>query len=73
MAWYKAWYGSWAKGDMVKTIEFKHGYGTEDRKEAFAKAQEVANKHNVVVTISVERPTGSGLQLEHYKVTPEEA
>lgn len=73
MAWYQAWYGSWAKGDKVTIIEFKHGYGTCDRKEAFAKAQEIANETNRVVTVSAERPTGCGLSVEHYTVTPEEA
>lgn len=73
MTWYTAWYGSWAKGDKVTTIECEHGYGTYNRKEIFARAQEIADEHNVVVTVSAERPTGSGLQLEHYKVIPKEA
>ena len=67
MTWYTGLYGSWTKGDCrVHYLE-----GTYNRKEMFARAQEVANEKNEVVTILAETGSVSGLRTKIYKVTPQ--
>lgn len=71
MWWYKAYYGSWREPNGVQMIDFgKHCYGTYDRKEAFAKAQEVANKENRIVNISADRGSCNGIISKYYEVKP---
>lgn len=65
--WYKAFYGSWCKGDCVTHIGASY-----NRKEIFSIAQETANCVGKVVTISAERPTGHGIDCEFFKIIPKE-
>lgn len=73
MIWYKAFYGTWAKFPGVVTIEFgKYCYGTFDRREAFAKAKEVANETGETVTVMWDIPrAGRGLEGHSEKVFPD--
>lgn len=68
MTYYSAYYGSWNEPEGVHRVEFgeklgiKNLYHTESRKEAFDKAQEVANSTGKVVTVIMDTPKpGSGL------------
>ena len=74
MWWYRATYGSWRNPDGVHFVQYgDHEWqtGTYDRKEAFAKAQQVANEKNVVVTVSQERGNGCGIVTHFHEVRPE--
>lgn len=75
MAYYSAHYGTWRGNDKVTHISFGEGgcgpfLKTPDRKEAFEKAQAVADEVQREVTILEERPTGRGLAVESYKIQP---
>ena len=64
MTWYKAFYGSWNAPGGVKHIYFGDNYvnGTYKRKEAFEKAQAVADETGEIVTVLWETPrAGRGL------------
>lgn len=74
MIWYKAFYGTWAiTPPGVVSLEFgKYCYGTFDRREAFAKAKEVANKTGETVTVMWDIPrAGRGLEGHSEKVFPD--
>ena len=76
MTRYSAHYGSWAEPGGVHRIEFGDSLGirylfhTNSRREAFEKAQEVANMTGKIVTVMIETPTGSGLRGDSKKVAP---
>lgn len=76
MTRYSAHYGSWAEPGGVHRIEFGESLGirylfhTNSRREAFEKAQEVANMTGKVVTVMMDTPTGSGLRGDFKKVSP---
>ena len=76
MTRYSAHYGSWAEPGGVDRIEFgehlgiKYLFHTESRREAFEKAQEVANMTGKIVTVIIETPTGCGLRGDYKKVAP---
>ena len=62
MKWYRAFYGTWQKGDSVRQIP-----GTFSRKAIFEEAQKIANETGREVTISAER----GMNMEFYTVNPQ--
>ena len=75
MTYYSAHYGSWKENDSVKSISFGKGgcgpfFSTTSRKEAFEKAQAVADEVQREVTICAEWPTGRGLASNFYKIQP---
>lgn len=72
MLWYTAHYGTWRSGDTVTRIDFgNYCYGTHNRKEAFTKAQETANKTGRTVTVMWHTPSVCGLKTNIKKVAPE--
>ena len=78
MSYYSAFYGRWSDNTMTH-IEFgldigiKYLYKTDDRKAAYKAAQDAANKSGEVVTMIIEKPTGSGLAMSTDKIYPKEA
>lgn len=69
MTYYSEHYGSWNEPGGVQRVEFgeklgiKYLYHTESRKEAFERAQEVANSTGKVVTVMMDTPkAGEGLR-----------
>ena len=66
MAWFRAWYGNWNESDGVRLAAKGN-----NRKEVFAKAQEVANRTGKVVTIEEERAVRNGVSADYYEIQPE--
>lgn len=72
MYWHEAYYGTWRKGDTVTRVKFDGYSGTYNRKDAFKKAQEVANEVGREVTVTWDVPTGHGLEGHSRKFLPAE-
>ncbi len=76
MTRYSAYYGSWAKGNMTR-VEFGEEIGikylttTTDRKVAYKKAQEAANRSGEAVTMIIEKPSSRGLETRTEEILPE--
>jgi hypothetical protein len=64
--WYRAYYGTWNDPEGVRSLP-----GTFDRKAAFAKAHEVADRLGLAVTVEARRGSADGLRSTFYKVVPE--
>ena len=66
MTWYTGICGSWRKPESIQRLD-----GTYNRKEIFAKAQELANERNEVVTVHAETGSPHGLKHKFYDVSPQ--
>lgn len=64
--WYTGTCGSWRKPESMERLA-----GTYSRKDIFARAQELANKRNEVVTVHEETGGVNGLRYKFYKVAPQ--
>ena len=65
MTWYIGFYGSWRDPNGIIRIG-----GTYDRKRIFAEAQNIANEHDVEVTIIGETGSAAGARVKTYTINP---